>query len=205
MAEKTRAAILGDNLKRIREQKGVTRKQLAGILGIVEDSIGSYETGKKLAPLDKIFKMADYLGVPITDLIGKNGRTFLVDGVKVVSDFPDLTNEEAADYVGYVRDRVKDTVVEIEVTLCDDGKVDVNYKAKGEPFHRLRRITGYLTSDLHSWNNAKQAEERERVKHGVSNYSFSDRADALEEVVAIKTTPKKSGGNRRLANSLLRT
>jgi ribonucleoside-triphosphate reductase class III catalytic subunit len=30
---------------------------------------------------------------------------------------------------------------------------------------RMRRITGYLTGSLESWNSAKQAEERDRVKH----------------------------------------
>lgn len=30
---------------------------------------------------------------------------------------------------------------------------------------RMRRITGYLTGDLNSWNSAKRAEERDRVKH----------------------------------------
>lgn len=32
---------------------------------------------------------------------------------------------------------------------------------------RIRRITGYLTGSLDSWNGAKQAEERDRVKHGI--------------------------------------
>ena len=30
---------------------------------------------------------------------------------------------------------------------------------------RMRRITGYLTGDLNSWNSAKRAEELDRVKH----------------------------------------
>lgn len=30
---------------------------------------------------------------------------------------------------------------------------------------RLRRITGYLTGSLDTWNSAKQAEEHDRVKH----------------------------------------
>lgn len=42
----------------------------------------------------------------------------------------------------------------------ENGKV-----GEGVKFERLRRITGYLTSDLSRWNSAKQAEERERVKH----------------------------------------
>lgn len=36
---------------------------------------------------------------------------------------------------------------------------------KGENISRMRRITGYLTGSLESWNSAKQAEERDRVKH----------------------------------------
>ena len=33
-------------------------------------------------------------------------------------------------------------------------------------FSRIRRVTGYLVGDVKSrFNNAKQAEERERVKH----------------------------------------
>jgi ribonucleoside-triphosphate reductase len=34
-----------------------------------------------------------------------------------------------------------------------------------ENISRMRRITGYLTGSLETWNSAKQAEERERVKH----------------------------------------
>jgi ribonucleoside-triphosphate reductase len=36
---------------------------------------------------------------------------------------------------------------------------------KSEEIIRLRRITGYLTGSLESWNSAKRAEERDRVKH----------------------------------------
>ena len=34
-------------------------------------------------------------------------------------------------------------------------------------FERIRRITGYLVGTLDKWNDAKKAEERDRVKHGV--------------------------------------
>ena len=35
------------------------------------------------------------------------------------------------------------------------------------PFERIRRITGYLVGTLDRFNNAKRAEERDRVKHGI--------------------------------------
>ncbi len=34
-----------------------------------------------------------------------------------------------------------------------------------QPFERIRRITGYLVGTLDRWNDAKRAEERDRVKH----------------------------------------
>ena len=37
----------------------------------------------------------------------------------------------------------------------------------GVPFERIRRITGYLVGTLDRFNNAKRAEERDRVKHTV--------------------------------------
>lgn len=37
----------------------------------------------------------------------------------------------------------------------------------GVGFERIRRITGYLVGTLDRFNNAKRAEERDRVKHGV--------------------------------------
>lgn len=35
----------------------------------------------------------------------------------------------------------------------------------GVKFERVRRITGYLVGTLDKFNDAKKAEERERVKH----------------------------------------
>lgn len=36
---------------------------------------------------------------------------------------------------------------------------------RGLGFDRIRRITGYLVGGMNRWNNAKRAEERDRVKH----------------------------------------
>ena len=38
---------------------------------------------------------------------------------------------------------------------------------QGVGFERIRRITGYLVGTMDKWNDAKRAEERARVKHGL--------------------------------------
>jgi hypothetical protein len=47
-----------------------------------------------------------------------------------------------------------------------DGKQVVGH---GMGFKRTRRITGYLVGTLDRFNNAKRAEEKERVKHSFGN------------------------------------
>ncbi len=40
---------------------------------------------------------------------------------------------------------------------------------EGVKFERIRRITGYLVGTLDRFNDAKRAEEHDRVKHGVDS------------------------------------
>ncbi len=40
---------------------------------------------------------------------------------------------------------------------------------EGRDFDRIRRITGYLVGTMDRWNNAKRAEEKDRVKHTMSD------------------------------------
>ena len=92
----------------------------------------------------------------------------IIEGVEVkVCGLDDFSEDEARRYIDFVKARVEDPLKSIEVKLCDDGKIDVDYTLQGEKFERIRRITGYLTGDVSSWNNSKRSEESERVKHNV--------------------------------------
>ncbi len=42
---------------------------------------------------------------------------------------------------------------------------------EGVGFERIRRITGYLVGTMDKWNDAKRAEERDRVKHGLAQHA----------------------------------
>ena len=50
--------------------------------------------------------------------------------------------------------------VEVEVTAMEKKTT-----GEGVGFERIRRITGYLVGTVDRFNNAKQAEEHDRVKH----------------------------------------
>lgn len=55
----------------------------------------------------------------------------------------------------------------IDIKVCGD-EVELNYDLGQRPFHRIRRITGYLVGTLDRFNNGKRAEERDRVKHSIA-------------------------------------
>ena len=52
------------------------------------------------------------------------------------------------------------------------AQIETNIEAKngtGVGFERIRRITGYLVGTLDRFNDAKRAEEHDRVKHGMQH------------------------------------
>lgn len=52
---------------------------------------------------------------------------------------------------------------------------------KGVKFERIRRITGYLVGSVDRWNNAKRAEEGDRVKHGMETFRNDRKSDKTAE------------------------
>lgn len=47
---------------------------------------------------------------------------------------------------------------------------------EGVKFERIRRITGYLVGTVDRFNNAKRAEEHDRVKHSLDNLDCEKKA-----------------------------
>ena len=60
------------------------------------------------------------------------------------------------------------------VSLAPDGQLEVGYVYSARKFERIRRITGYLVGTLDRFNDAKRAEERDRVKHLSGTRSHGD-------------------------------
>lgn len=66
------------------------------------------------------------------------------------------------------------TIQTIDLKI-DGDFVDVDYHFADVPFQRIRRITGYLVGTLDRFNDAKRAEVRDRVKHGLVSHSVSEQ------------------------------
>lgn len=77
-----------------------------------------------------------------------------------------LTAEEERAYIKWAVDKYGVEPVSIDIEF--DGEfANVRTNLGRRPFERIRRITGYLVGTLDRFNDAKAAEERDRVKHSV--------------------------------------
>ena len=95
-----------------------------------------------------------------------------VDGVKVQvnyahQDDAPMTEPEVKAYIQRAYEKYPHGKLE-SLTLDVDGEdVGIHYGLAPVKFDRIRRITGYLVGTLDRFNDAKRAEEHDRVKHGI--------------------------------------
>ena len=82
--------IFARNLKRIMEQKGVTRTDISEALGISYFTVSDWVKGKKYPRMDKVELLARYFGISMSDLIElptntpTNDEIVLTDGERMI-------------------------------------------------------------------------------------------------------------------------
>lgn len=79
-----------------------------------------------------------------------------------------ITEKEQQAYVDYLESKYNRKLKALDVEI-DGDYANLTYEWEPVPFERIRRITGYLVGTMDHWNDAKTAEEGDRVKHDVSS------------------------------------
>ncbi len=92
----------------------------------------------------------------------------LVNGINVtISGFEDMSQAEIMGYIDMIQSENHDDLTSLAISPAEDGEINLDYELQPAKFERIRRITGYLVGTIDRWNNAKRAEEHDRVKHGL--------------------------------------
>lgn len=76
-----------------------------------------------------------------------------------------MSQEEKKIYADYLKEKYPERIITAVDLKIDGDYVEMSYEYNVVPFERIRRITGYLTGTVDRWNDAKQAELADRVKH----------------------------------------
>ena len=78
--------IFSINLKRMMEQKGISRQDLSKILGVSYFTLSDWVNGKKYPRMDKVEMLADYFGVLKSDLIENKGMNKTLPQVQQLTE-----------------------------------------------------------------------------------------------------------------------
>lgn len=78
-----------------------------------------------------------------------------------------LSQQEINAYIAYGKKKYIGRNITAMTVKTDGDFVDLKFEFEDVPFQRIRRITGYLVGTLDRFNDAKRAEESQRVKHNV--------------------------------------
>lgn len=102
------------------------------------------------------------------ELVEKQYKHVYTEDVPIKSEV-ELSNEAIEYYEKIGRERYGNNLEHIEIRDTNDKDfLEIAFFPKEKiPFQRIRRITGYLVGSLETWNDAKRAEEADRVKHGL--------------------------------------
>lgn len=92
------------NLRKLREEKGVTQKQLADIISVSQQSINKYENHNIEPDIDTLIKMADYFETSVDYIVGHskirrkieivNSYDLNAEEAKLVKDYRKLSNKQ---------------------------------------------------------------------------------------------------------------
>ena len=87
-----------------------------------------------------------------------------VDGIQIQSN-EELSEMGCRAYIRSIQSKNHNRSIE-RINLDFDGDdVNLGYYLEPQGFEKIRRITGYLVGTVDRFNDAKRAEERDRVKH----------------------------------------
>ena len=74
--------MLSNKIKELRKEKGYTFAKLSELSGISTGRLSDLATGKRNNPtMDTLIKLADALGVSLDELVGRNNRWNLTQGI----------------------------------------------------------------------------------------------------------------------------
>lgn len=163
---------IGENLKRIRKNKGLTQEQLAKLSNLSKNAIYNYENNKRIPAIDVLGEIADALDIHVTDLLSEDTNS---DKSKVVVDLSDkdnlgesyfklralsrdkeLMNEilsRKIEDVGYFEklilsiynnDRIKDFNIDVATEICNLLNSDVMQKELNYSFTDILNDEAYF-------------------------------------------------------------
>ena len=112
-------------LKELRENKGLSQRELALILNIGVSTVGMWESTKQMPPAARLIQLADYFGVTVDSLLGRENNLLTYNNHEITDkqtvDFMKLykvmSEIQKAQVFGYVVALLESAGVNVKAVL----------------------------------------------------------------------------------------
>lgn len=88
--------MLSENIKNIRQTKGLSQEELAIKLNVVRQTVSKWERGLSVPDADLLIALSELLEVPVSTLLGSTVEEIQPDGLKTIAEKLELINEQLA-------------------------------------------------------------------------------------------------------------
>lgn len=125
-----------NNIKFLRKKKGLTQAQLCKVLNIAQPTLSGYETGNYEPDQDTLGRIADYFGVTVDFILGRENHT-TIDTTPRAIQIKDLAIQDEVELNDIFRIPLLGSVVAgvpIEAQEDLEGYVYINFRPKEEYF-----------------------------------------------------------------------
>ncbi len=89
--------MLGDNLKRLRQSRGLSQEEMAGKLNVVRQTVSKWEKGLSVPDSEMLMEIARQFEIPVSTLLGETpGPEDEASDMRIVLEKLTLINEQLA-------------------------------------------------------------------------------------------------------------
>lgn len=209
------SSILASRLKTCREERNVTKAEMAHDLNIAPSSMTYYESGQAIPSIDKLYAIADYLNTSIDYLAGRMDKS--AESIRTEKDVAEfitrltdyeginlLCDEDGTPVLSFESEVLNDFLknrIEIEDLKKEAGNTDIPERFFNEMFKSKKKNETYYLRDM--------AERQLTLKDGSNNATIrrkrrlagGELTDAAQTVAdgVVRDKPNKHNNSKAAA------
>ena len=141
---------LAQNLKYLRERKGLSQREFSADLGLSRATVGNWETGERKPDIEMIIRLAEYFGVSLDDLVLSDLKSHLplfIRNIRFLQKKYEISDKELALLMGIKKGNLEQCLaIGVEnFVYCQENK------------SRLAEFFGVSAWELHLKDLSKEA------------------------------------------------
>ncbi len=195
---------IGRRINKVLAEKGIMQKQLANRIGVTDNTISYYLSGKRCPDIEKLIEIARCLGVSTDYLLGISSVSTTDTDIKTICESTGLSEESAnilmwckqladteyTDTINFIIESELDTVLgdyEIDTLSISEERAKLSHNQK---LSLIRSISSYLMGDYKNHEEEIQVSEHHGIESNIGNVILGayriKASDIVERVLLDK-------------------